>query len=179
MTCHTNEKGANPNITVCEAPIDKVCQHVQIGDGIREVGGIIRKCSNATAPANTCLKGEIYHEARFVSATICICNTDNCNQECTAEDCEVLNQSNELARDVRYGVQRVPELICKAVCKTGEGGEQSTEYPKQTVNSKTPVDPNEPEEPEKDTSTSESKMGSFKMISAALIATFLSLICRN
>merc|ERR1712136_265035 len=103
LKCHVNEAGKEPKETECVAPANELCGHVATG------GKIERKCMP---------KGQIGCTKMGPEVTICLCEADNCNHECTAgTKCEPVKP---VARQMANASDVLE--ICDAKCNAPGGG---------------------------------------------------------
>ena len=102
LKCHVNEKGAKPEQITCQPPYNKFCNYIT-----DEKGDVTRNCSAGEGlwPKVRCIQ-----TSKFTS---CLCDTDNCNYQCRAEDCEAIQISRRDDSNADIATDN-----CKAVCKS-------------------------------------------------------------
>ena len=100
LTCHVNEKGAEPIPVVCQPPYDKFCNYID-RDGV-----VTRNCSAAEGkwPMVRCIK--------MSSFTSCLCKGDNCNSLCTWDNCEKIATNRNVDPNADIAMYH-----CNANCK--------------------------------------------------------------
>ena len=101
LKCHVNEKGADPEQVTCKYPNNKFCNYI-----IDEFGDETRNCSSGEGlwPKVGCTK-----TSKFTS---CLCETDNCNYRCNAEDCKRMQISWREGPNADVAI-----YDCKATCE--------------------------------------------------------------
>ena len=104
LKCHVNGKGAELKQVECKPPNNKFCNYI-----IDEEKNITRNCSAGEGlwPKVRCIQ-----TSKFTS---CLCDTDNCNYQCRAEDCEAIQISRRDDSNADIATDN-----CKAIC-TSEG----------------------------------------------------------
>ena len=187
LTCHVNEEGDEAKPTTCETPNDQFCAHIHVNNVVT------RKCSDGGGETmdmtDKCIKtpGE----------TTCYCNTDNCNEKCTANECSpMIAQASEKPNGASSPKTTVvagrllsdEKELCTATCEGDDGAK------KPTAETEKPTDAKKPDEdtpkPEKGASTpkggkgtatsgSPGNTGSFKIRLAAWIVTIVTFIRLN
>ena len=102
LKCHVNEKGAKPEQVTCKYPNNKFCNYI-----IDELGHETRNCSSGESswPKVGCTK-----IGKFIS---CLCDTNNCNYRCNAEDCKKMQMSWQ--KDPNADIEIYD---CKATCES-------------------------------------------------------------
>ena len=101
LKCQVNEKEAELKQVECKPPYDKFCNYI-----IDEERKVTRNCSAGEGlwPKERCIQ-----TSKFTS---CLCDTDNCNYRCNAEDCKKMQMSwhNNPKADIAI-------YDCKATCE--------------------------------------------------------------
>lgn len=184
LTCQTNEIGATPIETKCNATA-KFCNYFQYGDEI-----VIRLCSDESTDTKVaCAKWEEDNDGTKVEVTNCYCDTTNCNHKCIAENCKPadpgsvrqLLASNGNANETIPEPERENYEMCKASCSAGDESGK-TDKPKDAATEPKGDDPKS-ETPKTHGGTTKSGChgltGSFKSLlatwTAAALLTFISL----
>ena len=102
IICHVNGKGDTPKQDTCKPPYDKFCNYV-----IDENDSVTRNCSAGEGlwPKVRCIK-----TSKFTS---CLCDTDNCNYQCLANECKKIQISRRDNSNADISTKN-----CKAICKS-------------------------------------------------------------
>ena len=102
LKCHVNEIGDEPTLVTCKPPNDKFCNHIT-----DEKKRVTRSCSAGEGlwPKVRCIQ-----TSKFTS---CLCDTDNCNYQCRAEDCEAIQISRRDDSNADIATDN-----CKAICNS-------------------------------------------------------------
>ena len=120
LTCHTDEHGEDVKETTCSTKV-KFCYHATISVGETE-DEILRGCAHDSLKgAETgCLK----HEMLGNKTTKCFCDTNNCNYDCMAEDCETIPP---LSQRIEMDIGNLTKAEkCKATCKAADETEKTS-----------------------------------------------------
>ena len=100
LKCHVNGKGDEPEQVTCK-PNEKFCNYI-----IDENYIVTRNCSSAEGlwPEVRCIR-----TSKFTS---CLCDTDNCNYHCVADNCNTI----QISRRVDPNAD-IATYDCNATCK--------------------------------------------------------------